>query len=162
MQCGTEHAHQIGRRTVEQQADLFDPVLLRHLRTGLATSVDDYLAARRRRFAHTRALDLLLGDDGVLVTPTLAMTAQHADGRMLGAEEPGTPADALNTCLQNLTGAPALSLPAGTLPNGLPFGLQLTGPRFRDDVLLELGARWEAARPWPWHAPGWEPLVSQP
>ena len=159
--CCTEQAHEIGRRVLEEQADRFDPVFLGHMRTGLATGIDDYLAARRRRFAHTRALDQLLGDDGVLVTPTLAMTAQHADGRMLGATAAGTPADALNTCLQNITGAPALSLPAGRLPSGLPFGLQLTGPRFRDDLLLALGARWEEARPWPWFAPGFEPLVKQ-
>jgi Asp-tRNA(Asn)/Glu-tRNA(Gln) amidotransferase A subunit family amidase len=146
---------------VLERADLFDPVFLGHMRTGLATSVDDYMAARRRRFAHTRALDRLLGDDGVLVTPTLAMAAQHADGRMVGAAEPGTPADALNTCLQNITGAPALSVPAGRLPNGLPFGLQFTGPRFRDNLLLSLGEKWEQARPWPWFAPGFQPLVDQ-
>jgi Asp-tRNA(Asn)/Glu-tRNA(Gln) amidotransferase A subunit family amidase len=125
-------------------------------------TVEEYLAVRRRRFAHTAALDRLLGDDGVLVTPTLAMTAQYADGRMIGAAEPGTPADALNTCLQNITGAPALSVPAGLLSNGLPFGLQFTGPRYRDDLLLALGAHWEQARPWPWFAPGFEPLVDQP
>ena len=160
--CCTEQAHEVGRRVLEEQADLFDPVFLDHMRAGLATSIEDYLAARRRRFAHTRALDRLLGHDGVLVTPTLAMTAQHADGRMVGATSRGTPADALNTCLQNITGAPALSLPAGFLPNGLPFALQLTGPRFRDDLLLALGARWEQARPWPWFAPGFEPLIEQP
>lgn len=160
--CCTEQAHEVGRARLEEQANRFDPVFLGHMRAGLATPMDVYLAARRRRFAHTAALDRLLGADGVLVTPTLAMTAQHADGRMVGATDPGTPADALNTCLQNITGAPALSLPAGRLPNGLPFGLQLTGPRFRDDLLLALGARWEQARPWPWFAPGFQPLIDQP
>jgi Asp-tRNA(Asn)/Glu-tRNA(Gln) amidotransferase A subunit family amidase len=160
--CTVEQAHEVGRAALEQKADLFDPVFLAHMRNGLAVGVEEYLAVRRRRFAHTAALDRLLGDDGVLVTPTLAMAAQHADGRMIGAAEPGTPADALNTCLQNVTGSPALSVPAGRLPNGLPFGLQFTGPRYRDDLLLALGARWEEARPWPWFAPGFEPLVDQP
>jgi Asp-tRNA(Asn)/Glu-tRNA(Gln) amidotransferase A subunit family amidase len=160
--CCTEQAHEVGRAVLEQRAELFDPVFLAHMRTGLAVDVEEYLTVRRRRFAHTAALDRLLRDDGVLVTPTLAMTAQHADGRMIGAAEAGTPADALNTCLQNITGAPALSVPAGRLANGLPFGLQFTGPRYRDDLLLALGARWEEARPWPWFAPGYEPLVEQP
>jgi Asp-tRNA(Asn)/Glu-tRNA(Gln) amidotransferase A subunit family amidase len=150
-----------GRAVPEEQADRFDPVFVAHMRTGPATSMDDYMTDGRRRFAHTRALDLLLGDDAVLVTPTLAMTGQYADGRMIGATEPGTPADALNTCLQNITGAPALSGPAGQLPSGLPFGLRFTGPRFRDDLLLALGERWERARPWLWFAPGFEPLVEQ-
>ena len=160
--CCTEQAHEVGRAVLEAQAGQFDPVFLGHMRTGLAVTVEEYVTVRRRRFAHTAALDRLLGDDGVLVTPTLAMTAQHADGRMIGAAEPGTPADALNTCLQNITGAPALSVPAGRLANGLPFGLQFTGPRYRDDLLLAMGARWEEARPWPWFAPGFEPLVDQP
>ena len=132
------------------------------MQAGLSTPIADYLAARRRRFEHARHLDLLLGSDGVLVTPTLTMTTQHADGRMLGADVAGTPPDALNTCLQNLTGHPTVSVPAGTLPNGLPFGLLLTGPRFRDDLLLDLAARWEQARPWPWFAPDFEPLVPAP
>jgi Asp-tRNA(Asn)/Glu-tRNA(Gln) amidotransferase A subunit family amidase len=160
--CTAEQCREIGAAALERDADLFDPVFLAHMRGGLEIGIEEYLTVRRRRFAHTAALDRLLGDDGVLVTPTLAMAAQHADGRMVGADEPGTPADALNTCLQNLTGSPALSLPAGVLPNGLPFGLQLTGPRFRDDLLLHLGRRWERARPWPWTAPGFEPLVAQP
>lgn len=160
--CCTEQAHQIGRSVLEERAADFDPVLLAQMQSGLQTPLADYVDARRRRFEHVHHLDLLLGDDGVLVTPTLAMTAQHADGRMLGADTPGTPEDALNTCLQNITGHPAVSVPAGLLPNGLPFGLQLTGPRFRDDLLLDLAERWEEARPWPWFAPGFEPLVDQP
>lgn len=51
------------------------------MQAGLSTPIADYLAARRRRFEHARHLDLLLGSDGVLVTPTLTMTTQHADGR---------------------------------------------------------------------------------
>jgi Asp-tRNA(Asn)/Glu-tRNA(Gln) amidotransferase A subunit family amidase len=160
--CTAEQAHEVGAAVLEQEADRFDPVFLGHMENGLRIGVEEYLAVRRRRFAHTAALDRLLGDDGVLVTPTLAMAAQHADGRMVGAEEPGTPADALNTCLQNITGSPALSVPAGRLANGLPFGLQFTGPRYRDDVLLHLGRQWEEARPWPWSAPGFPPLVDQP
>lgn len=160
--CCAEQAHQIGRVVLESRADDFDPALLAQMLAGLELSLADYLDARRRRFEHVRNLDLLLGNDGVLVTPTLCMTAQHADGRMLGADLPGTPADAVNTALQNITGHPAISVPAGRLAGGLPFGLQLTGPRYRDDLLLDLAARWEQAQPWPWFAPGFEGLVPQP
>lgn len=50
------------------------------------------------------------------------------------------PGEVYNTSVQNTTGHPALSLPAGRLPNGLPFGLQVTGPRFRDHLLLDLAS----------------------
>jgi Asp-tRNA(Asn)/Glu-tRNA(Gln) amidotransferase A subunit family amidase len=37
--------------------------------------------------------------------------------------------------------------------------LQITGPRFADDLVLEVAAVWEAANPWPPAAPGHEPFV---
>ena len=68
------------------------------------------------------------------------------------------PGEVFNTSVQNTTGHPALSLPAGRLPNGLPFGLQVTGPRFRDQLLLDLADAWEQAHPWPRSAGGYEPF----
>jgi Asp-tRNA(Asn)/Glu-tRNA(Gln) amidotransferase A subunit family amidase len=104
-------------------------------------------------------MDELLGDGTVLVTPTMAVEGFFADGRVPGSDEPGTPGAAYNTQPQNLTGHPALSLPAGVSENGVPFGLQLTGPRFADDLLLAVGGAWEAANPWPPAAPGYEPFT---
>jgi len=63
-----------------------------------------------------------------------------------------------NTGEANLTGHPALSVPAGLSPNGIPLGFQITGPRFRDDLVLDVGAAWEAANPWPPVAPSYEPF----
>jgi len=73
---------------------------------------------------------------------------------MPGADEVGTPAAAYNTQAANITGHPALSVPAGISPNGVPFGMQITGPRFGDDLVLAVGASWEASRPWSQVAPG--------
>ena len=33
-----------------------------------------------------------------------------------------------------------MTLPAGTGPKGLPLGIQLVGPRFRDEALLDAAA----------------------
>lgn len=49
----------------------------------------------------------------------------------------------------NLTGHPALSLPAGMTDAGLPAAVQFVGPRFSEDLLLRLGRQLEVARPWP-------------
>ena len=55
--------------------------------------------------------------------------------------------------LASLVNLPAISVPAGLTAAGLPVGLQVIGPRFREDVCLTLAAIHEQARPWPRHAP---------
>src|SRR5262249_34218495 len=129
------------------------------LEEGLRVTLDDYLAARRRRFGYVRELDELLGDNGVVLSPTIAAHGWLAEGRLSASDHVGAlPGDVYNTSLQNLTGHPALSLPACRLPNGLPFGLQVTGPRFHDPLLLALADSWEEVRPWPRVADGYEPF----
>jgi allophanate hydrolase len=49
----------------------------------------------------------------------------------------------------NLLGLAALALPSGFTASGLPFGITLIGPGGSDAALVELGARWEAARALP-------------
>jgi Asp-tRNA(Asn)/Glu-tRNA(Gln) amidotransferase A subunit family amidase len=43
----------------------------------------------------------------------------------------------------NALGFPALSIPCGASPNGLPIGLQIVGRPFEDDLVLALGAALE-------------------
>ena len=53
----------------------------------------------------------------------------------------------------NLTGLPAISVPAGLSPAGLPVGLQVIAPRHRDALLLDVALLLERERPWPLVAP---------
>jgi Asp-tRNA(Asn)/Glu-tRNA(Gln) amidotransferase A subunit family amidase len=154
----TEHVGHLTRDLVEANLGRMHPTTRAFMEQGLSTSTDDYLSARRRRFEFVRKLDDLLGGDAILMTPTVASEGWSADGTMPGANEPGLPPKVYNTAVQNLTGHPAISLPAGTLANGLPFGLQATGPRFRDDLLLDVAEIWERADPLPAAAPGYEPF----
>ena len=48
----------------------------------------------------------------------------------------------------NLTGHPAASVPAGLTKNGLPAGLQIIGPRHRDDLVLRASYAFEQMKPW--------------
>ncbi|PKN32334.1 MAG: hypothetical protein CVU63_19310, partial [Deltaproteobacteria bacterium HGW-Deltaproteobacteria-20] len=41
---------------------------------------------------------------------------------------------------------PALSVPCGSTPEGLPVGLQLIGPKWREDVLCRIAGAWECVR----------------
>ena len=54
----------------------------------------------------------------------------------------------------NITGYPAISIPAGLNAHGLPVGLQAYTRRHDDQLLLDLALVLERARPWPLTAPG--------
>jgi len=133
------------------------PAARAFMEQGLRTSIDEYMAARWRRFDYVRQFDQLLGADAVILSPTVAAAGFLADGRLTPEEEPGMLASGVyNTEVANMTGLPAISLPAGICANGVPFGLQVMAPRFRDGWLLDLAEVWERERPWPLVAPGYD------
>jgi Asp-tRNA(Asn)/Glu-tRNA(Gln) amidotransferase A subunit family amidase len=150
----------IGRQELAARGDDMTPYLREALELATAITPDEYIAARRRRFGFTRTLDELLGGDAVLVSPTMCVEGFFADGRSPGEDAGPTAASAYNTQAANITGHPAMSVPAGRSPNGVPFGMQITGPRFADDLVLAVGSVWEAAQPWPIVAPGFAPFGS--
>lgn len=152
-----EHVQSLGRYAVVAGLDRMHPATAQFMRQGLDISIDAYLAARRRRTLYTRRLDDLLGPSGLLVTPTVASSGWLADGRLTVDGAPGMlPASVYSTAVQNVTGHPAISLPAGVFATGLPFGLQVTAARWRDDLLLDVAEAWERAFPWPRTAQGYD------
>jgi Asp-tRNA(Asn)/Glu-tRNA(Gln) amidotransferase A subunit family amidase len=152
-----EHVNALGRAFVEDNLDAMHPATAEFLRHGLTIGVDDYLAARRRRTLYARRLDELLGEDTVLLTPTVAVDTWFADGRTEADGPVGmTPPSAFSTAVQNVTGHPAVSVPAGRHASGLPFGLQVTGARWSDVSLLDVAELWEQAHPWARTAPGYD------
>jgi Asp-tRNA(Asn)/Glu-tRNA(Gln) amidotransferase A subunit family amidase len=152
-----EHVHRLGREYVKANLERMHPAARWFMEFGLGVSIDDYLAARRRRFGYAKELDELLGADAVILSPTVAAPGFLADGRLTLQDQPGTlPDDVYNTNVANITGNPAISLPAGTSQNGVPFGLHVTAPRFRDELLLDVAEAWEETHGWPRVAPGYE------
>jgi Asp-tRNA(Asn)/Glu-tRNA(Gln) amidotransferase A subunit family amidase len=148
----------IGREQVRENLDRLSPSFRENMESALEIDVDRYLEARRNRYGYASRMDELLGADGVFICPTMGYEGWLANGSL---PETGEPAggEGYNNGEANLTGHPALSVPAGVSPNGIPFGLQITGPRFRDDLVLAFGEAWERANPWPAFAPGYEPFA---
>jgi Asp-tRNA(Asn)/Glu-tRNA(Gln) amidotransferase A subunit family amidase len=157
--CALDHVHHFGWDFCEKNFERFSPVFRDVVEYARKRSLDEYMVARRRRFEYVRELDLLLGDDAVLLTPTNCFQTMSPNG--VGDDSTGYPGqgpDSYNTDPQNMTGHPAISVPAGTMPAGVPFGLQITAPRFRDDMALSVAGAWERTNPWPLVAPGYEPF----
>ncbi len=62
---------------------------------------------------------------------------------------------------QNVSGAPALSLPLARTSDGMPMGVQLVAPFGQERRLLHLGLELEEAAPWPATASAPGPLTPQ-
>lgn len=148
----------IGRERVRDNLDRLSPPFRDSMEAALEIGVDRYLEARRHRYGYARRMDELLGNDAVFVCPTMGYEGWLANGSLPATGEPAG-GEGYNNGEANLTGHPALSVPAGVSPNGIPFGLQITGPRFGDDMVLAFGEAWERANPWPPVAPGYEPFA---
>ena len=48
----------------------------------------------------------------------------------------------------NASGQPAIALPTGFDPNGLPIGIQLIGRPAAEATIVALAAQLEVAKPW--------------
>ena len=57
------------------------------------------------------------------------------------------------TPIFNLTGQPAVTIPAGFGSDGLPLSVQLVGRPGAEDTLYALAGQIESARPWNEHRP---------
>lgn len=150
-----EELHRLGRSFVEENLDRFSAVFRAEMERALGYTVEDYLAARHRRFDYAADLDRLLGQGAVHVCPTHGYQGWAPEGTLPGTDRVAGP-EGYNTGEFNLSGHPSLSVPAGICANGLPFGILINGPRWRDDLLLGFGERWQRVRPWPVVAPGYE------
>lgn len=53
-----------------------------------------------------------------------------------------------NTRPFNVWGIPTISVPCGFTSEGLPIGLQLAGPAWREDLLLQAAEAYEQATGW--------------
>ncbi len=107
---------------------------------------------RGPRRAQVSARILALWDEvDVLLTPALAQTAIAAEGghgrSALGALHISSRFTPF-TSVFNLTGQPAVALPAGFGSDGLPLSVQLVGRPEAEHTLYALAGQIEAARPW--------------
>jgi amidase/aspartyl-tRNA(Asn)/glutamyl-tRNA(Gln) amidotransferase subunit A len=141
---------------VEEMSDY----VRQQVRFGARVTAAQYVAAQRERHRLGGLLDDLLGDDAVLVTPTINTRSWAAEGPMPDAAGSVTddPSICLNTPEINMTGHPAVSVPTGLDDHGVPCGMQIIAPRFADSLALGLAGRVETIRPWPVTAPGYEPF----
>jgi aspartyl-tRNA(Asn)/glutamyl-tRNA(Gln) amidotransferase subunit A len=122
----------------------------RLLEQGIAVTASDYVRAQRTRTLMLAQSERALQDYSVLVCPTCAITAPR-----IGEERVQLPnGETLNvlaalsafTSPFNATGQPAIAVPTGLSPAGLPISLQIVGRAFDEATVLRVAAAYEDAR----------------
>ena len=135
---------------IARHPDLFQAETLRRIRSGENVTAAQYIAGRSELEVARRKTSTIFGEVDLLVTPTTPIPAPRiADLR--ARTEDLRPAELKllrNTRPFNVWGLPAISVPCGFTQEGMPIGLQIAGPPWREDVVLRLAHAYEQATAW--------------
>jgi len=136
---------------LDKYRDVMGRTLVRSLDHAGSFSTRDQVEAQKARTDLNRAMGDLFARYDLLVTPSMPTEAFAAEGPP-PTEIDGQPIPLLGavafTYPFNMSGHPAVSLPAGFTIQELPVGLQIIGPRHRDDLVLQVSYAYEQMMPW--------------
>jgi Asp-tRNA(Asn)/Glu-tRNA(Gln) amidotransferase A subunit family amidase len=131
-EAARNYAHEYEAHGDELSSALRDEVLT----PGRQLPLGDYVTALEAAEAFRARLDEVFAEFDALLAPSAVGEAP---------EGLGSTGDPRFNSLWTLAWTPCLTLPAGTGKKGLPLGIQLVGPRFGDEALIDAAA-WVEAR----------------
>ena len=128
----------------------YQPETLRRIRSGADISAAEYMRRRREQDEARRSIRAIFSDVDLLVTPTTPMPAPTIAGLKANPDalRPAELKLLRNTRPFNVWGLPAISVPCGLTKSGLPIGLQIAGPHWREDLVLRMAYAYEQAAEW--------------
>ena len=140
----------------ERFKDKMNRTLVAALDAAKTYTLNDIIRAQSLRTEFNRRMEGLFDRFDLLLTPAMPTEAFAAKGPP-PSEIDGRPIPLLGAVAYtypfNLSGHPAAVVRAGLTSNGLPAGLQIIGPRHREDLVLRAAHAFETARPWNHHWP---------
>src|SRR5258708_1391282 len=121
---------------VAKTPELYQAETLRRIRSGENISAAEYILRRREMDQERRRTLDFFAEVDLLVTPTMPIPAPAiADLKKdPSALRPAELALLRNTRPFNVWGLPAISVPCGFTKSGLPIGLQIAAPHWREGV----------------------------
>ena len=118
---------------------VFDPDIARQIERGLSWTGAEVAGALVASTSIANAFANFLRDFDLLLAPTVPCLAWPLDQlgpTTIGGKAVTARGHAVFTPFVNHARIPAISIPCGTAPNGLPFGLQIIARRGQDRTLL--------------------------
>ena len=137
------------RRDLERHRSLLKDTVVWNIERGLALTSEDHARAAAIKLALDARVAAFFEHYDFLALPVVQV-APFAVERQWVREIEGVPMptyiDWMATCYAiSCTGLPAISVPCGFTPDGLPVGLQIVGRRGRDFEVLQLAHAFEQA-----------------
>lgn len=138
-------AASLHRERLKDKPGDFGEDVRRRLEIGAETSLHDYIKARTDQTELCRIFERFFERYDILITPTTPVTAPMIEG-----QDAVQQARLLTsfTAPFNLTGLPAISIPGGISPEGLPIGLQIISGPWAENRVLRAAYAFEQATNW--------------
>jgi aspartyl-tRNA(Asn)/glutamyl-tRNA(Gln) amidotransferase subunit A len=133
------------RERLNENPGGFGPDVRERLEAGRAVTSTEYSLTRRVQSEMKHAYARFFDEYDLLLLPTTAVTAPPIENMDSAAYAPKL---TRFTAPFNLTGLPALSLPCGFSPDGLPIGLQIVGKAWDEKKVLRAGFAYEGKTDW--------------
>jgi len=136
---------------VTKTPELYQPPIRRRIEGGAGVSAAAYIEGRRELDRLRRAVMSIFSSVDVLVTPTTAMFPQTVEEAIGNPELPvtgGVARSLRNTQPFDIYGLPTITVPCGFSRSGLPIGVQISGPRLGEPVVLAVARAYEQATEW--------------
>jgi aspartyl-tRNA(Asn)/glutamyl-tRNA(Gln) amidotransferase subunit A len=138
-------AYAYHKQNATETPELYQPETLRRILAGANISAADYIQRRRELEQARRSIGDAFATVDLLITPTTPMPAP-AIADLRANPDNLRPAELKllrNTRPFNVWGLPAISVPCGFTKSGLPIGLQIAGPHWREDLVLSMAHAYE-------------------
>jgi aspartyl-tRNA(Asn)/glutamyl-tRNA(Gln) amidotransferase subunit A len=138
------------KKNISEHPDLFQAETVRRIRSGENVTAAQYITGRQQLELARRNIGEIFAGVDVLITPTTPIPAPCITDLQTKPEDlrPAELKLLRNTRPFNVWGLPAISVPCGFTQDGLPIGLQIAGPSWREDLVLRLAHAYEQATAW--------------
>ncbi|HWP59708.1 MAG TPA: amidase [Candidatus Acidoferrales bacterium] len=137
-------AYAYHERRLRESPELYGSAVRRRILEGAFLRAADYIQALRARSVLSEKIRGHFSEVDVFATPTMPRPAEAFAA--LDPDEANRRPNFTNPF--NLTGLPAVSVPCGFTPDGLPVGIQFAAPPFAEATALGVAHAYEQATDW--------------
>lgn len=137
--------------SLRDKPEEYSEAVRERLELGALTPATTYIQAQRLRKQVVEQMSNAMSSVDILLMPTSPMTAPYIQGDLStsGDADPDMLAARINyTGPFDLTGFPAITVPCGFTPSGLPVGLQLVAKPYQERLLLSAARAYERTTNW--------------